>query len=353
MATASKLPSGSWRVRVYVGKDKSGKNIYESFTADTKRQAEFEAAQYLADLKRRKKAVPTLYEAFDKYIESRPNSTSPSTIRGYRIIQKNALGDLADVPVDEIDKQTLQRHFDAAVKKYAHKSRVNQYGLISSVLAFSGHPAPAVNLGRSVKSEILVPTKSDCEKLMQLLIGSPIELQALLALTCSLTQSEIGALTPNHVKGNRLFVRGARIPDEHNNYVISEYNKNATRSRSVIMPDYLAGRMAELCAQAPSKDALLFPQYACGVLAALKRLCRNNNMPEYTMHSLRHAFAAWMHNEGVKDAYIMKAGGWATPNVMQRVYRYAFEDEADSVKAEVNKTFSLPSYATKYDTTEK
>lgn len=38
MAEAHKLPSGSWRAQVYVGKDPNGKRIYESFTADTKKK---------------------------------------------------------------------------------------------------------------------------------------------------------------------------------------------------------------------------------------------------------------------------------------------------------------------------
>ena len=48
MANAKKLPSGSWRVRVYDGKDQNGKDVYKSFTAPTKKQAEYLAAEYLA-----------------------------------------------------------------------------------------------------------------------------------------------------------------------------------------------------------------------------------------------------------------------------------------------------------------
>ena len=45
MATAKKLPSGSWRVRVYTG-TVDGKKKYTSTTADTKKKAELMAAQY-------------------------------------------------------------------------------------------------------------------------------------------------------------------------------------------------------------------------------------------------------------------------------------------------------------------
>ena len=40
MATAKKLPSGSYRVRVYVGASANGKKKYKSITAPTKKEAE-------------------------------------------------------------------------------------------------------------------------------------------------------------------------------------------------------------------------------------------------------------------------------------------------------------------------
>lgn len=39
MATAKKLPSGSWRCLVYTGTDINGRRKYKSFTAGTKREA--------------------------------------------------------------------------------------------------------------------------------------------------------------------------------------------------------------------------------------------------------------------------------------------------------------------------
>ena len=52
MAKANQLPSGKWRTRVYShteivnGKEK---RIYESFTADTKKESEFMAAKFAMD----------------------------------------------------------------------------------------------------------------------------------------------------------------------------------------------------------------------------------------------------------------------------------------------------------------
>lgn len=54
MATAKKLPSGSWRCQVYDYTDKNGKRHYKSFTSTDqstkgKREAERMAADYVAE----------------------------------------------------------------------------------------------------------------------------------------------------------------------------------------------------------------------------------------------------------------------------------------------------------------
>ena len=46
MAKAKKLPSGKWRALVYDYTDSNGKRKYQSFTAETKKEAEFLAADY-------------------------------------------------------------------------------------------------------------------------------------------------------------------------------------------------------------------------------------------------------------------------------------------------------------------
>lgn len=46
MAKAKQLPSGSWRVQVYAGKNAAGKPQYRSFTALTRKEAEYNALQF-------------------------------------------------------------------------------------------------------------------------------------------------------------------------------------------------------------------------------------------------------------------------------------------------------------------
>lgn len=85
MAKAKKLPSGAWRCRSYDYTDSDGKIHMASFTAATKKEAEYLAAEYAVTKKQKKlPANLTIGDAIDKYILSKENVLSPGTIREYR-----------------------------------------------------------------------------------------------------------------------------------------------------------------------------------------------------------------------------------------------------------------------------
>ena len=69
MGKAKKRGGGGYRARAYVGVV-NGKKKYVSFTAPTKKEAEYLAAQFV--MKRKAVEIPEnmmLSEAFDRYIE--------------------------------------------------------------------------------------------------------------------------------------------------------------------------------------------------------------------------------------------------------------------------------------------
>ena len=91
MAEPKKLPSGSWRVRVFIGKNKDGKKMYKSITAPTKKEAKKEADRFELSLNLSNIDYNdlTLGQAYDRYIESKYSVLSPSTIVGYRQCSRN------------------------------------------------------------------------------------------------------------------------------------------------------------------------------------------------------------------------------------------------------------------------
>ena len=107
MSEAKKLPSGKWRNLLYVGKDENGKRKYESFTADTKREANLLAMERARELEQgiKKDRTPselTVGEAIDKYIEDRDAILEPKTIREYRGYRRNYLQGLMNVKLKRL-----------------------------------------------------------------------------------------------------------------------------------------------------------------------------------------------------------------------------------------------------------
>lgn len=355
MPKAKKLASGNWRVLVYAGKDVSGKRQYKSFTDSNKKKAEYAASEYALQHKKENSAENlTFQKASDRYIESKSNLLSSSTIRGYRIIQNNALPLLLTVPLGKLaGSDLIQQQMNENAKTYSAKSLANQHGFISAVMGYFNFQIDRVTLKPKEEKVFPVPSKADAEKIMSLLKEAPdIECQALLALTCSLRQSEIAGLRAGDVNGSAVNVHGARVLGVGHRLVYKTTNKSTAGTRQVIMPDYLTQRIADLCRD-KKPDEFIFDIDPDLVLKKFQRLLKKNGLPPYTMHSLRHCFAAIMHAQGVPDKYVMEMGGWASDYVLKKVYQYTFEDETAKVKKRANRYFNKAIHATRNATQSK
>lgn len=68
MATARRLPSGNYFVCIFTGNyNEKGQPIYQGFTASTKREAEFMAAEFALTKKKRQASTKTVGEAMAQH----------------------------------------------------------------------------------------------------------------------------------------------------------------------------------------------------------------------------------------------------------------------------------------------
>ena len=129
MATAKKLPSGSWRCIVYDYTDANGKRKYKSITNDDpspagKRMCERDAAEYAA-LKaqlRSNNSSLTISEALDKYISTYPQ-LSESTVAGYRTIQKYGFQNIISSKLSSLSKEILQEAINEECNRPSQSTR--------------------------------------------------------------------------------------------------------------------------------------------------------------------------------------------------------------------------------------
>lgn len=341
MAKAKKLHSGNYRVRVYCGKDTNGKQKYKSITAPTKKEAEYQAAAYAINRKQIQTNNTTPFKiAAKNYIEAKKNILSPSTVRGYNIIL-SALSDIENLPIDTLqDVNTVQKIINEKAVRYSAKTLKNQFGFISVVLKYYHMNVPNVTLKPKEKHPIAVPTKTEAERIIKIIKNYPdIECQILLALTCGLRQSEIAAITPAHIKGQKLVISSARVFNEKNQLVLKNTPKSAAGYRTVIMTPYLTKRLKEI-AKGKQQNEWLFEHRYTTTYEKFKKALVENGMHPYSVHSLRHCFAAILHAHNIPDKYVMKLGGWSTDNVLRNVYQYTFEEDALNAQNNINHYFN-------------
>ena len=304
MATAHKLPSGSWRVQLYAGKTPEGKRRYLSFTANTKKEAEYQALQYQLHYKEvsRDPASMTLDEAMEKYIASKDGILSPSTIRGYENIRRNNLKGLMPLALNRLTQPLVQEAINQEAKPYTDKrgrrrvrsakSLRNIHGLLSAVLA-EYHPSLTLRTRlpqKEVKEQrILEPEQ--IAALLRAVEGNTMELPVLMGLWLCMRASEISGLTWDSVdfKHKTITIRRALVRDKDNHWV-EKGTKTTSSTRTISVPDYIMDKLSA-AKEASGGQERVVPLSSESMYKRLKTILRKHDLPDIRFHDLRHTWA--------------------------------------------------------------
>lgn len=325
-----KLPSGSWFIQLRLN------GVSVPVTAATerecRRQAELIKAEHRAGKREVAKASadPTLRQAIDTYIGKRKNTLSPSTIDGYRRIQRNRFRAYMDKPLSRL--KDWQKICDEEAEMCAPKTLRNAYRFIVSVLAENGISAKKVTL------PVMAPNTRqwlDHEQIRILTVsvrGTGEELPVLFALH-SLRRSEMLALewADIDLRNNTIRVAGAVVQDETHAFVTKTANKNAASTRTVpiMIPALREALDAVPRDQRQGRVITCSPHTVCN---RINVACRRAGLPEVGTHGLRHSFASLAYHLGMSERETMEIGGWSDPQTMHKIYTHLAA--ADRVRAE-------------------
>ena len=315
---ARKLKSGTWFIYLRI----AGEQI--SVTGDTEkecvRKAEMIKAEY-RNGKREKKHSMTLSDAIDQYIESRDAVLSPSTIRGYRIIQRTRFQSAMKKPISGTGWQQL---VNAEAKLCAPKTVKNAYRFICSVLKENGIEQENVKLPAAAPKEREFLQPEEIPVFLEAIKDTPVEICALLALH-SLRRSEIFALEKKDVDLKRgiIHVRGAVVENENLQFIKKETNKTASSTRDVPI---MIPRLAETILSAP--DGVLVTCHPNTPHQQIKRVCVERGLSVVNLHGLRHSFASLAYHLGMSELETMRIGGWSDFQTMRNIYTHLAEQDA-------------------------
>ena len=304
---ARKLPSGSWNCRIMV----NGKSY--SFTDPDKRRCLRRASEF-AEQCHEDVDNPRLADALEKYVEERTESLSPATIRGYNSIVRavrtySAIADKRIISLTDKDIQMIIRNIDSP------KTQRNYVNLISSATGrkFS------VKFRNKLQKEVAVPSDQEILGLINIFARTEMEIPVMLGAYAGLRRGEICALTIQDLDGDYLHISKDMVLDDFGMWIIKE-PKTPASNRVVLLPHHVAERIRKR-----GHITNLHPN------VITKRFISKQEQlgieTPYTFHSLRHFFASYLHAQQIPDAYVLRAGGWSTPHVMQKVYRHALDNE--------------------------
>ena len=322
--TARKLPSGSWFVRVRI----NGEDI--GITRDTEKAAIAEAMAIKAGIKREeveRQENRTLREAINDYIDERSAVLSPSTVRGYRIVQNHRFASVMDIPLRRIKDADFQRAVNTDSRSFSAKTLRNSWGLVSSVLSSQCGRNIRVTLPQVIREERPFLQPEQIPIFQDAIRGTKHELSLLLGLH-GLRASEILAVQRKDIdlqKGT-VSVHGAAVLDENNTLVQKVENKNSASRRTIPI---LIPRLAELVqtSQTGAEDRLSHASSSAILHHAVTRACEKTGLPPIGVHGLRHSFASLCYHLGLSEATTMRLGGWSDPGTMRKIYTHLADSD--------------------------
>lgn len=318
-----RLKSGAWNIELRA----EGASI----TEPTPELCQAKARAIRAGFIQQKRAAPgiTFSQAIDKFIADQYNTLSPSTIRGYRSIQKNRLPRVMSAPMGAAIN--WQAEFDKMVGDYAPKTIRNTWGLITAILRYFHQPIPSIKISRKKSASRPFLEPSEILVFLDAIKGDSCEVAFLLGLH-SLRLSEIQALrkdTHIDLEKKLIHVSGATVPDEHHQLVTRSENKTEGSERTVPI---MIPRLYELLAALPDGSDPVVSASRSTIYKHIKKIAADNGLPPISEHCLRHSFVSLGYHLRLSETEVMEMGGWSDSHTVHKIYLHLAKK--DRMKAE-------------------
>lgn len=314
--TAKKLKSGQWRCQIMVDGQR------HSVTKSTEKAAVAAAMALKAGLIQANKTPHqelALTKAIDRWMDLQEGVLSPSTIRGYRAIQKHHFKTLMQRKCIQITDTMIAQSISMETRQYKAKTVINYWRFIKQILTWATGRQYSASLPQLIPARREFLDYEEIRLYLEAAKGDSMEIASLLAL-CSLRRSEISALDWKDVDFdlNVIHVRRAMVMDENNKFVVKDTTKNLSSRRDVPMIQPLREAL-EAVERKTGRVVSYYPNY---IAKRINQICVRAGLPQVGCHGLRHSFASLCEHLQVPPKIAMEIGGWSDRTTMEKIYTH-------------------------------
>lgn len=283
---------------------------------------------------------------YKQLVESK--SVKATTLKGYDYARRKLTADIGSYSAREVKPTDIQKYVNRLTTTLSAKSVKNIISYLSSCYdeaIMSGmlatNPCTVVKLPKIKKPKIVILTPAQIQILLDasMYYGLDFKVCCELALYMGLRRSEILGLKKSDIDLDKklLYVRHTR--HEIDGKTIIQSTKTEESQRTLVIPNIVLTDILDLIAQhkAYETDYLILvkgkPMRPDYTKETLQRLRKKANLPDITLHGLRHTCASMLNSSGAFDlAEISHYLGHSNITTTLGVYTHIFGDAYKSAQ---------------------
>ena len=323
----TQLPSGKWRIQL--------RSEGQSITGDTADEVIIKAKAVRAGFIETKKKPDniTVAECISKYIDAHRNRLKAKSIEQYEYIRDKRFESLMSAKLCELTNDKIDRAFEQELAKpsrkggtLSHKTVNDALNLVKSVLREYYKDLDVTVKTAEVQQSFrfLLPV----EEVVEAVVGTDIELPAMLAMWLSLSASEIRGLTKSKsIRDGKLYIVET-VVDVKGKAIRKAGGKEELRPRVFNIPPYIQSLIDRV------DGDIIETRSAHAINQRFQKVLEQHGKQKMRFHDLRHLNASLMADKNIPTIVAQQRGGWKTDATMKKVYTHAFDQsrrEADAI----------------------
>lgn len=334
MATIEKIGPYTWRI------SKQYKGVrYRKIVNRKPSKAEAERLIWLEIERAPEHGIHGTFEtAARDYNDSKSNILSPSTIDSYGSMLRNIPATFKTKSLASITQQDIQNVLNEYAASHSSKSVRNLSGYISAVMkstipnySFTG------TLPQRNPPDFYVPEDEDVRRILEASAHTRYEVVLWLAVY-GLRRSEAVALDFDQ-EGHRIDAHGNPSIDSENcllrvNKALvlgsdNQYHIKAPKTNDSIRTVHVSRHVMDMI----MSQGYVYKGNPHSINEYLHRIQERLDIPKFSLHMLRHYFAA-TSREVMPDEYVERMGGWKKGSqIMRKVYSYTKKQQEQDAQS--------------------